>query len=202
MGAIVIKHIIITLFAAYFIGAIPFSYIISITMGKIDIRQLGSGNVGTTNVVRNLGWKIGILAFSGDLLKGVLATWIGMHLGGFDVAAIAGIMAIIGHCWPIFLGFKGGKGVATAAGVILYLMPDVVLGLLILFIIVAVVSRYISLASITVALFFPLLVYYFNKPISYFWMSLFFSSLVLFRHRGNMKRLINGNEPKIKRKFI
>lgn len=188
---------LIIVIAAYLVGAIPFSYIISYKFGGVDIRKKGSGNVGATNVLRNLGWKMASVALTGDLIKGFAAACLGMYFNGPIWAVICGIAAIIGHCWPIFLKFRGGKGVATTAGVILFLMPEVVLGLAVVFTTTIAITRYVSLGSIMAALSFPFLVLLFHRPGSYLIMSIFLSLLVLYKHRANMQRILKGNESKI-----
>jgi len=184
----------------YLIGAIPFSYLLSRIFKGVDIRIKGSGNVGATNVLRTSGIAVALAALTGDLLKGILASWIGLSVGGAVLAAICGVAAVIGHCYSIFLGFHGGKGVATAAGIILYLMPDVLLGLFGIFIIITIVSRYVSLASITVAVLLPVLTLLLGKPWPYIISSFFIAALVIYRHKANIRRLKSGNELKITEK--
>lgn len=183
----------------YLLGAIPFSYLFVRILKGFDIRKHGSGNVGSTNVLRTAGKGVAVAALTGDLMKGVLAAWLGLHFGGEILAAICAAAAVIGHCWSPFLGFKGGKGVATSAGVMLFLMPKVFLALLILFIIIVVISRYVSLASTSVALLFPLMAYIFYKPNYLLIMSFTLAVLVIYQHRENISRLCNGTEGKIGR---
>ena len=183
----------------YLLGAIPFSYI-SVRMVKgFDIRRHGSGNVGSTNVLRTAGKGVALAALTGDLLKGVLAAWLGLHFGGEILASICATTAVVGHCWSVFLGFRGGKGVATSAGVMLFLMPKVFLVLLIVFIITVAISRYVSLASTSVAALFPLMAYIFYKPDHLLIMSFALAVLVIYQHRENISRLRNGTEGKIGR---
>lgn len=180
----------------YFIGSIPFSYLVSRSMGGIDIRTKGSGNVGATNVLRTMGIPAAILAFVGDLGKGILAAWIGLLVGGESMAAVCAVAAVIGHCYTVFLGFRGGKGVAASGGILFFLMPEVGLILLGIFLLVAIFTRYVSLASCTVAVLFPVAVLATHQDMSYFWMSLVLAIIVVFKHRDNIKRLRAGVEPR------
>ncbi len=189
--------IIIVIISAYVIGSIPFSLLVGKFVAGIDIRQKGSGNIGATNVLRTLGVGGAILALLGDLLKGIVATWLGMVVGGSGLAAVCAILVIVGHCYSMFLGFKGGKGVATSAGIMLYLMPKVVVILLITFVIVVVLSKYVSLGSITVAALFPVMAISLNYNNAYIIMSLIMMIIVVFQHRENIIRLRNGTENKI-----
>ena len=141
---------------AYLGGAIPFGYLAGRLSG-IDIRTHGSGNTGATNVWRALGPRVGFPVFVLDLLKGFVPAAIGLHLGGAGLAVIAGAAAIIGHTWPVFLGFGGGKGVATAGGVGLAVAPLALLCLPPIFLAILWLTRYVSLASMTVTCLFPVL---------------------------------------------
>lgn len=183
----------------YLLGAIPFSYIFVRLLKGYDIRQHGSGNVGSTNALRTAGKGVALAALTGDLLKGVLAAWLGLHFGGEGLAGICAVAAVLGHCWSVFLGFKGGKGVATSAGIVLYLMPRVFLAIMILFIIIVAISRYVSLASTSVAALLPIIALIFHKPNQLLEMSLVIALLVVFQHRENIGRLRNGTEGKIGR---
>lgn len=182
---------------SYLLGSIPFAYIMIRLIKGIDIRQVGSGNVGTTNALRTAGKRVALAALLGDLLKGLLAAWLGMQVGGEVLAAACVLAAVIGHCWPVFIGFKGGKGMATTAGAMLLLMPKVFLFLAIIFILIVIFSRYVSLASISVAVLLPLTVLFLSQPGSYLLTSIVLTLLVVYRHRENIERLRNGNERKI-----
>jgi len=182
----------------YFIGSIPFSFIVSKQLGKIDIREHGSGNSGATNVFRTLGKKAGLLAFLGDFLKGILAASIGLGFFNTEGALICAGMAIIGHCYPVWLKFKGGKGVATSAGMIMALTPGVGAILIVFQLSLIYKTRLMSLASITAAALYPVLVFAFGYPIEYIGYSLFIGLFVIYRHRANLMRLINKTESKLK----
>lgn len=190
----------IVLILSYLVGSIPFAYIFTRLWTGTDIREKGSGNVGSTNVLRTVGKGVALAAFAGDLLKGVFAAWIGFNYGGYNLAAVCSVAAVIGHCWPVFLGFRGGKGVATSAGIVLFLAPQVFAVLIILFIIIVALSRYVSLGSVLIAALLPLALFLFHKPSAIILMSLIMALLVIFRHRENIKRLSNGTEGKIGKK--
>lgn len=184
----------------YLIGSIPFSFIFSKLIGGIDIRKRGSRNVGATNVLRTTGLKVALLAFAGDLLKGVASVCLGSATGSLTITALCGAAAVVGHCWPIFLGLKGGKGVATSGGIILYLSPVIFFSLIAVFIIVILISRYVSLGSISVAALFPIAVILLHQSRPVVFMSLFVAVLVIARHHENIRKLINGTEAKFTEK--
>ncbi len=181
----------------YLIGSIPFSYIAGRVLAHTDVRTRGSGNVGATNVFRTSGTWAALLALAGDLLKGVLAAWLGLTLGGLWGAGICSLAAVLGHCYSLFLKFRGGKAVATAGGVVLFLMPKVVIILLLLFIAVVCISRYVSLASIVVALLLPVIALMLHNPRQYILLSVLMALLVVYRHRENIKKLRQGTEARI-----
>lgn len=182
----------------YLIGSIPFSLIFGIALGKVDIRTRGSGNIGATNVLRTSGIAVALLALGADLCKGLAAAWIGSAAGGPLLAALCGAAVITGHCYSIFLGFKGGKGVATSGGIMVFLMPKVLVVVLLIFILVVTITRYVSMGSIVGAIAFPILtILIFPQPLPYIIMSIYMVVLVLYRHKDNFKRLIEGNESKI-----
>ncbi|MDD3852326.1 MAG: glycerol-3-phosphate 1-O-acyltransferase PlsY [Syntrophomonadaceae bacterium] len=184
--------------ACYIIGSIPFSYLLGRFLGGVDIRTKGSGNVGATNVYRTLGPVIGITALIADLLKGVAAVWIG-NQSSLSLVLVACCLAVgVGHCYPIFLRFKGGKAVATAAGVVLALSPILFLILVLTFISVVVLSGYVSLGSVLVAILFPILTILMVKPWTYTFIALILAMLVVYRHRENLRRLKAGTEPKFR----
>jgi glycerol-3-phosphate acyltransferase PlsY len=188
---------IVVVIISYLLGSIPFAYITIRTFKGIDIREVGSGNVGSTNALRTAGKRLAVVSLLGDLLKGMAAAWLGLHIGGEGLAAICVLAAVIGHCWPVFLGFQGGKGAAATAGAALFLMPKVFLTLAVLFILIVFISRYVSLGSICGAVLLPVLSFLWAEPRSYLIMSIFLMVLVIYRHRENIERLRNGNERKI-----
>ena len=184
--------------AAYLIGAIPTGVILTRLAGGEDIRSAGSGNIGATNVYRVAGRKLGVITLIGDCLKGVIPLLIaqqGFNLAESGIALIA-LAAFIGHCYPVYLGFKGGKGVATALGIFLVLSPLSVLCLLLIFVLVLWKWRYISLASISAAATVPLLVFLFESSFALVVATLIIATLVIWKHRVNIERLRSGTENK------
>ena len=181
---------------AYLIGAIPCGIVLTRLFGKEDIRQAGSGNIGATNVYRVAGRGLGIATLVGDALKGVLPTFFVVQATGFSPAQIALIAAatFLGHLYPVYLGFKGGKGVATALGIFLVLSPLAVLVAFAVFALVLCKWRYISLGSISAAAVIPWLVLAFEGSAWLFVATLFIAGMVIVRHRGNIERLRNGSE--------
>ena len=183
---------------AYLLGSIPFGYLLVKTFRHQDIRTTGSGNIGATNVARSGAKGLGIATLLLDLLKAYVAVKIAQHLapGNFDLATTAAVAAILGHVFPIWLGFRGGKGVASALGVFLALSPMTGLCILIIFIIIFALTRYVSLASIIAALAIPLLALHFAHsltPLVLFGF-LFIPLLVVVKHHQNIRRLLAGTE--------
>ena len=184
--------------AAYLIGAIPTGVILTRLAGGEDIRSAGSGNIGATNVYRVAGRKLGVITLIGDCLKGAVPTLLAQqtfHLSETGIALVA-LAAFIGHCYPVYLGFKGGKGVATALGIFLILSPLSVLCVLLVFVLVLWKWRYISLASISSAAAIPPLVLLFERSFPLFVATVFISSIVIWRHKGNIELLRRGTENK------
>ena len=208
--------ILAILFLSYLVGSIP----TSVLMGKlygIDIRQHGSGNAGATNTFRVLGWKAGTVTLIIDFAKGWVASGLIAHLridpipptlGPFDTATllqlIAGSMAVLGHMFPLFAGFRGGKGVATAAGALMAIVPWSMLLSITIFVLVLVLTRYVSLASIIAVISFPIILalqkYVLHAPLDS--SLILFSSLlalsIIFAHRSNIQRLLQGTENRVK----
>jgi glycerol-3-phosphate acyltransferase PlsY len=201
---------------SYLIGSFPTSIIVARKARGIDIRQYGSGNAGGTNVLRVLGWKAGVFVILMDMAKGLIATMLLARLmygpipfenrTPFDdftvVQIIAGCAAILGHVWTLFAGFKGGKGIATAGGMLLGIAPIEVAVAFGVFLIVFVLSQYVSLGSLSAAVAFPLTMFFrenvFMVEIEGYHTLIFFSIgislLIVFTHRANIKRLIAGTE--------
>jgi glycerol-3-phosphate acyltransferase PlsY len=184
---------------AYLIGSIPNGLIIGKLFWQIDLREHGSKNIGATNAYRTLGAKPAALIFIMDLLKGIIGVWLGSYMIGAPLAMIlGGIAAIIGHNWSIFLKFTGGKGVATGLGVIAMLMPQVTIVVFVTWVVIVYLTKYVSLASIVAAMMVPVCSYFFNEPLEYLCFSILAAVFVIYRHKSNVQRLINGNESKIK----
>lgn len=190
------------LLLSYLIGNFSTSYFIGKVLKNLDIREYGSGNAGATNALRVLGIKAGLLTFIVDALKGVLAVYIGGKLLAYDGELISGILVVIGHNWPIFLNFKGGKGVATSIGVILYINPLIALIVMLIGITVLSLTKYVSLSSITGMALLPLIGVLVNKEfeVKFFVFTLIIGIMGILRHKSNIIRLVNGNESKIGQK--
>jgi glycerol-3-phosphate acyltransferase PlsY len=189
---------ILSIAIAYLLGSIPFGYVLVRVFRKEDIRAKGSGNIGATNVVRSGARGLGIATLLLDMLKGLAAVLIARHIasGNYDVEVAAAVAAVLGHVFPVWLRFRGGKGVATALGVFLALTWPSAIGGLLVFIAVFAMSRYVSLGSLVAAVALPLFALYFVWP----WTAtmtfgfLFLSILVIAKHHANIRRLLNGTE--------
>jgi glycerol-3-phosphate acyltransferase PlsY len=192
------KYFIIALIG-YILGNISFAYLLGKLIMKKDVRNYGSGNAGTTNAIRAFGKKIGILVFIGDVLKGVVAVILGRLIAGQAGAYLGGAFAIVGHNWPVLLGFKGGKGVATTVGVMLFINPFLTFICFIIGLAIAALTRLVSLGSIIGMALAPLAAIIFVRPFDFklLLFCLFISSMSIFRHKENIKRLIKGNENKL-----
>ena len=182
----------------YALGNIPSGVLISKAYGIHDIRNHGSGNAGTTNVLRTLGWLPSVLTLVCDCLKGYVACLIGRQLGGDLGMLTGGICAILGHDFPVFMGFKGGKGIATSLGMIIAINPWIALALLVVQIVAVALTRYMSVASLITTVAFPVLTAILERGRENFPMFMVAacvaSALSLFGHRSNIKRLIHGEE--------
>jgi len=191
-------NLFLLILAAYLIGAIPTGILLTKLTGGEDIRKTGSGNIGATNVYRTAGRTLGIITLLGDCLQGVIPLLLASHffnLQGTDLSLV-GLAAFIGHCYPVYLGFKGGKGVATALGVFLVLSPQSILCALAVFALTLWRWRFISLASISAAASIPFLVLLFERTLPLFLTTLVIAGIVIWRHRSNIDRLLTGNENK------
>lgn len=184
--------------ASYLIGSIPNGYIVGKVYG-IDIRQFGSKNIGATNVYRVLGPRPAFWVFITDAAKGVVGVYIGLIGMGTPVAAlVGGIGSIVGHNWSAFLGFKGGRGVATALGVIAILMPKVTAIVFLVWLIIVYTTRYVSLGSIVAAFIAPPLIWAMGEQLEYLYFGVVAATFVIYRHKSNIGRLLKGEELKIK----
>ena len=188
---------------AYILGSIPFGLILAKLFGGTDVRKGGSGNIGATNVARVIGPVAGILTLILDVAKGSAAVLLAARLSQDSATwmMIAALAALVGHCFPVWLKFKGGKGVATAAGMFLVLCPLAFLGSVILFVLVVTFWRYVSLGSISAAAAMPLLMYFLwaprhAPPLVITFGSLAAAVLIVCKHAGNIRRLAQGVEPK------
>ena len=202
---------IIIAIIAYAIGSINFSVLISKKMAGFDVREKGSGNAGTTNMLRSVGKKAAVITLLCDILKGVVAILIAVIAGNIvknvDRAAlvqIAGILVVVGHTFPIFFEFKGGKGVATSLGVLMMINWKIGLICLVFAIAIMAFSRMVSMGSIGAAILFPVLTLIINtnfiaqaSGMKYFIFSVILAGIVVFNHRANIKRIANGTENKL-----
>lgn len=187
--------IIVLLIFSYILGSIPNALWIGRVFKKIDVRDYGSGNIGSTNAARVLGYKYGIMTLILDVLKGAIPTYI-LHMLDVRLAILAGLLAILGHSYSIFVKFKGGKAVATTVGVFLVLSPYSILSLLFVFLLIVVFTGYVSVASMVSASLLFVAVYIFNGNIYEIIFAIFIGILVIYRHKSNIKNLINNKEAK------
>jgi glycerol-3-phosphate acyltransferase PlsY len=198
--------IFIALFG-YLLGSVPTGLVLTKLFSKIDPRKMGSKNIGATNIFRTVGKALGILTLIGDVLKGTIPIWIAIQWGLTDQwglssdlwISFAGVSPFLGHIFPLFLGFKGGKGVATALGVYLVISPIAVMIELFLFMGIVWRWRFISLGSISCATTIPILIAFFRSDSqAYFILSVVIAALILYRHQSNISRLLQGTENKWK----
>ena len=190
-------YTILALLAAYFIGAIPWAYIISKYICHINIMEHGSGNVGATNTFRVLGPKYGSIVFLLDLGKGFLAAMLGGLVGGETLSVFTGLIAIVAHTLSIFLRFKGGKGVATGAGVIFWWCPPAIICSLVVWAILAILTGYISVASIIASISCCVFIILFDGTFLQILFCAIAVAYIIFKHSGNIKRLFHGTENKV-----
>ena len=205
---------IIMLIIAYAIGSVNFSVIFSKKIAGFDVREKGSGNAGTTNVLRSVGKGAAALTLICDILKGVIAISIAIIIGNIAkdsnkelLVQIAGIAVVVGHTFPIFFGFKGGKGVATSLGILLMSNWQIGLICLVFALVLMILTRMVSLGSCAAAVLFPVLTLFINDNYmvltdgksgnTYFIYSVILAIIVLFNHRSNIKRMLNGEENKL-----
>jgi glycerol-3-phosphate acyltransferase PlsY len=187
---------ILLIVSAYLLGSVPTGYILG-SLAGVDVRTAGSGNVGATNVARVVGKGRGALTLALDVGKGWLAVFVSLQLKVSLVCVVLVAMAVfLGHLYPIFLRFRGGKGVATALGIFLALAPLVTLILMGIFAAVVAPSRIVSLGSLVAALAAPLILWLFAEPAAVVTMGCFIAAMIIWRHRGNIQRLLAGTEPK------
>ena len=206
-------YIIVTL-VAYLLGSISFSVIISKKMAGFDVREKGSGNAGTTNMLRSVGKKAAAITLVYDILKGVVSIGLAIIIGNIVknldkelLLQIAGIAVVLGHTFPIFIGFKGGKGVATSLGVLLMSNWQIGLICLVFALVLMALTRMVSLGSCAAAVLFPVLTLFINQNYTvlsegkngnvYFIYSVILAIIVLYNHRENIKRILSGTENKL-----
>lgn len=204
-------NVLIMIALAYVVGSFPTSIIVGKLLRGIDIREHGSGNAGGTNVFRVLGAGPGIFVMLVDAFKGFAATYWVSKIGGAALEPgllmlLAGVAAIAGHIWTVFAGFRGGKGVGTAAGMLLALFPKALLVCLLIFGLMLLLTRIVSVSSMTAAVALPVTLSVFRYalgwevPTSLYVFSFFAAALIIFTHRSNIRRLVNGTENRIGKK--
>ena len=193
---------------AYLLGSIPTGYLVARAKG-IDIRTVGSGNIGATNAFRVLGKPAGIMVLAADFLKGLLGCgvlpWLLFHTGVYEETRVvpeilAGFCSVLGHNYTIWLGFKGGKGIATSAGVLTALVPWALLTILSIWIVLFAVTRYVSIGSLVAAASLPFATWVFYQNWTLSLVTGAMGVLAIYKHRGNIQRLLNGTEPRFARK--
>ena len=190
-------HPVLLLLAAYLIGGIPFGYLLVRLKSGQDVRSMGSGNIGATNVLRTTGRALGVLTLLLDIVKGWFAVWLAGRFTALDPfwMSAAAVAVVLGHAFPVFLKFKGGKAVASFVGAALALAPAALGAVMVVFVVVVAMTRYISLGSILGALLFPLAVWLLYHPV---WpvmaASVFCGAFIIWRHGSNIQRLRAGTE--------
>ena len=194
-----VLHYVLAYALGHVFGSIPCGLWIVQALHGIDIREYGSKNIGTTNVFRTVGGKTAALVMAADMLKGILAVALVNYLFQDHMAnVVTALGAVLGHSYSLFLGLKGGKGVATGLGLLLYLMPDACIISFGVWLVTVLITRYVSLGSIFAACCPPVLAWYFEYPVSYIGLSVLCTFFIVIRHTENIKRLLNGTESKIK----
>ncbi len=194
--------IALIILGCYLLGSIPFGYIAGKLFKKIDIRELGSGNIGATNVFRILGPSLASLVLIVDIGKGIFSIYLVQYfnIDNLLILTIAGLAVICGHDWSLFLGFKGGKGIATTFGVIFALNPIISILAIVVWVVVMIITRYASLSSILAVISIMIFTILFKQPYEYIIFSAIIILLSIFKHKENIKRLRSGNERKIGKK--
>jgi glycerol-3-phosphate acyltransferase PlsY len=185
--------------AAYLLGSLPFSFFVARWFGVKDVREVGSGNVGATNVMRSAGKVAGLLAFVLDAGKGAAAAWLAslVEPATSIVPPLAAAAAVLGHMYPVWLGFRGGKGVATGAGAFVPLAPAAVAASLVVFAVTAALTRYVSVGSVAGAAALATFAFALASPPAVSWAATFVAVLVIWKHRGNLQRLAKGTESRV-----
>ena len=194
-----VLHYVLGYALGHLFGSVPCGLWIVQALHGIDIREYGSKNIGTTNVFRTVGAKTAALVMAADMLKGIIAVALINYLfHDHMVNVVTALGAVLGHSYSLFLGLKGGKGVATGLGLLLYLMPEACTISFGVWLVTVLVTRYVSLGSIIASCTTPILAWYFDYPVSYICLSVLCTFFIVIRHTENIKRLLNGTESKIK----
>lgn len=195
--------IVLIITSCYLLGSIPFGYIIGKLFKKVDIREFGSGNIGTSNAFRTLGPFLASLVLIGDIGKGIFSIYLVRYfnIDNLLILTIAGLVVICGHDWSLFLGFKGGKGIATTFGVVFALNPTISILAVTIWVIVLIITKYTSLSSILAMISILVFTILFKQPYEYIVFSAIIIVLSIFKHKENIKRLKLGKERKIGEKI-
>ncbi|TFB08076.1 glycerol-3-phosphate 1-O-acyltransferase PlsY [Candidatus Atribacteria bacterium MT.SAG.1] len=195
--------IVLIIISCYLLGSIPFGYIVGKLFKKVDIRELGSGNIGASNAFRILGPSLASLILIGDIGKGILSIYLVRYfnIDNLLILTIAGLVVICGHDWSLFLGFKGGKGIATTFGVVFALNPTISILAVTIWVIVLIITKYTSLSSILAMISILVFTILFKQPYEYIVFSAIIIVLSIFKHKENIKRLKLGKERKIEEKI-
>ena len=194
---IVLKYIV-TIFLGYIFGSVSFSVMISEIFHKVDIRKRGSGNAGATNMARSFGLGAGLGTMFGDMFKTALALLGGYFILGTPGMCIAGALCVVGHCWPVFYEFKGGKGISAGAIIALFISWKLLVLIAVVFLLGAFISKKVSLGSVLAAATMLIAVFFITDLLSFRILAVFTAVIVLFRHSPNIRRLIRGEEPDFK----
>ena len=193
-----ILRYVVTVFSGYIFGSVSFSVLISTLIHKADIRSGGSGNAGATNMARSFGLAAGLETLAGDMFKTLLALFCGYFILGSVGLGISGAACLLGHCWPVFYDFRGGKGVSAGAVIYLFISPILFIPSVAVFIIVALITRKVSPASLAAAIAFALFICLSPALIEFKLLAVFTALVIIFRHRDNIVRLIHNEEPDFK----
>lgn len=188
---------LLVLAGGYLLGSIPFSFLVARLFGVADVRKVGSGNVGATNVMRAAGRVPGILAFLLDATKGAVAVLVAQSLVPSPWPVLAGAAAVVAHMYPVWLSFKGGKGVATGAGAMLPIAPTAVAVAVVVFAVTAVLSRYVSLGSVVACATLAAAMFMTIGPSTESWTAAALAALIIWKHRANLTRIFRGDENRL-----
>ncbi len=191
---------ILAITGGYLLGSIPFGLVLTRLAGYGDIRDIGSGNIGATNVLRTGNKGLALATLLLDSLKGAIAVGIALHFSTFEAAMLAGFFALLGHLFPVWLKFKGGKGVATTLGTLIALKPIVGLAACGLWLLTAIITRYSSLSALVAIGFTPVIAHFLYHDPNLSGLCGIIATLVFFKHRANIQRLMKGEEPRIGKK--
>ena len=196
------SSLVLSAVVAYLLGAVPVGFFVARAFGIGDIRRHGSGTIGMTNVLRTVGKMPAVLTLIGDVVKGMLAVWLGAHVAGATPADIpvVGVAAVTGNCWSVFLSFRGGKGVATGLGALLMLVPWAIAPSALVFLAVVATTRYVSLGSLLGAIGVPVVALALGYPVRSVIAAVCVALIIVLRHRENIGRLLSGTENRLGRR--